>query len=119
MYQVELLRLDPTLLGSLPSTAAPVLRNIHACFVAGRLLRYATLWPHPDPNSTPEPDPNSNPDPTPTPNPNPRPAARVRARGPPSSPPPSSTRRARAASGETSADEIRAYRAFDPFHGRV
>ena len=73
MYQVELLRLDPTLLGSLPSTAAPVLRNIHACFVAGRLLRYATLWPHPDPNSTPEPDPNSNPDPTPTPNPDPNP----------------------------------------------
>ena len=74
MYQVELLRLDPTLLGTLPSTAAPVLRNIHACFVAGRLLRYATLWPHPDPNSTPEPDPNSNPDPNPEPDPAPDPA---------------------------------------------
>ena len=44
--QAELLRLDPTLIGSLPSPAAPVLRNIHACFVAGRLLR----WPNPDPN---------------------------------------------------------------------
>ena len=36
--QAELLRLDPTLVSSLPSAAEPVLRSIHACFVAARLL---------------------------------------------------------------------------------
>ena len=37
--QAELLRLEPALVSSLPSPAEPVLRSIHACFVAARLLR--------------------------------------------------------------------------------